>query len=89
MRICKKGEAGPLTDIGGTDITGEFPVNASGGCLGVGNLYELNGGHKVLEVVRQLRGEVGKNQLKNVTTGLAQSWRGVPTTTGTVLILSN
>jgi len=55
----------------------------------VGNLYELNGGHKVLEVVRQLKGEAGKNQLKNVTTGLAQSWRGVPTTTGTVVILSN
>jgi acetyl-CoA C-acetyltransferase len=89
MRICRKGEAGPLTEIGATEITGEFPVNTSGGCLGVGNLYELNGGHKVLEVVRQLRGEAGKNQLKNVTTGLAQSWRGVPTTTGTVVILSN
>ncbi len=89
MRICRKGEAGPLTEIGGTELSGEFPVNPSGGCLGVGNLFELNGGHVVLEVVRQLRGEAGKNQLKNVTTGLAQSWRGVPTTTGTVAILSN
>lgn len=89
LRICKKGEAGLLTEIGGTEIQGEFPVNPSGGHLGVGNLYELNGGQKVLEVVRQLRGEAGKNQLKNVTTGLAQSWRGVPTTTGTVVILSN
>ncbi len=89
MRICKKGEAGPLTEIGGTEIDGEFPVNPSGGRLGVGNLFELNGGHVVLEVVRQLRGEAGKNQLKNVTTGLAQSWRGLPTTTGTVVILSN
>ncbi len=89
LRICRKGEAGPLTEMGGTEINGEFPVNPSGGCLGVGNLFELNGGHKVLEVVRQLRGEAGKNQLKNVRTGLAQSWRGIPTTTGTVVILSN
>ncbi|MBM4330400.1 MAG: acetyl-CoA acetyltransferase [Deltaproteobacteria bacterium] len=89
MRICKKGEAGPLTEMGGTEINGEIAVNPSGGCLGVGNLFELNGGQKVLEVVRQLRGEAGKNQLKNVTTGLAQSWRGIPTTTGTVVILSN
>ncbi|MDI6755903.1 MAG: acetyl-CoA acetyltransferase [Thermodesulfobacteriota bacterium] len=89
MRICKKGEAGPLTEMGGTEINGEFAVNPSGGCLGVGNLFELNGGQKVLEVVRQLRGEAGRNQLKNVTTGLAQSWRGIPTTTGTVVILSN
>lgn len=89
MRIFRKGEAGPVTAMGGTEINGEFPVNPSGGCLGVGNLYELNGGLKVLEVVRQLRGEAGKNQIKNVTTGLAQSWRGIPTTTGTVVILSN
>ncbi len=89
MRIFRKGEAGPLTEMGATEITGEFPVNPSGGCLGVGNLFELNGGHKVLEVCRQLRGEAGKNQIKNVTTGMAQSWRGVPTTTGTVVILSN
>ncbi|MEM4721950.1 MAG: hypothetical protein QXT73_07835, partial [Candidatus Methanomethylicaceae archaeon] len=89
MRIFRKGEAGPFTAMGGTEINGEFPVNPSGGCLGVGNLYELNGGLKVLEVVRQLRGEAGKNQVKNATTGLAQSWRGIPTTTGTVVILSN
>ncbi len=89
MRIFKKGDAGPLTEMGATEITGEFPVNPSGGCLGVGNLFELNGGHRVLEVCRQLRGEAGKNQIKNVSTGLAQSWRGIPTTTGTVVILSN
>lgn len=89
LKICRKGEAGPFTEMGGTDINGDFPVNPSGGCLGVGNLFELNGGHRVLEVVRQLRGEAGKNQLKNVRTGLAQSWRGIPTTTGTVVILSN
>ncbi len=88
LRICQKREAGPWTAMGGTEIGGEFPVNPSGGNLGVGNLFELNGGHKILEVVRQLKGEAGKNQLKDVHTGLAQSWRGVPTTTGAVVILS-
>lgn len=89
MRLFRKGEAGPATEDGGTGPDGEFPVNVSGGCLGVGNLFELNGGRAVLDVVLQLRGEAGRNQLKNVKTGLAQSWRGVPTTTGTVVILSN
>ncbi|MDI6788969.1 MAG: acetyl-CoA acetyltransferase, partial [Planctomycetota bacterium] len=88
MHLCKKGEAGQLTEGGGTEITGEFPVNPSGGNLGNGNLFELNGGRAVLEVVRQLRGEAGQNQLKNVRTGLAQSWRGVPTTTGATVIMS-
>jgi hypothetical protein len=52
-------------------------------------LYELDGGQKVLDVVLQLRGHTGQSQLENVHTGLAASWRGVPTTTGAVAILSD
>jgi acetyl-CoA C-acetyltransferase len=57
--------------------------------LGSGNLYECNGGRAALEVVTQLRGEAGRNQLKDVSTGLAMSWRGLPTTTGAVAVFSN
>jgi acetyl-CoA C-acetyltransferase len=39
-------------------------------------------------VVLQLRGEAGKRQLTDVETGLAFGWRGVPTTSGAVVILS-
>jgi acetyl-CoA C-acetyltransferase len=39
--------------------------------------------------VTQLRGEAGRNQLKDVSTGLAMSWRGLPTTTGAVAVFSN
>jgi acetyl-CoA C-acetyltransferase len=88
LKLCNPGEAGHLTESGVTEIHGEFPVNPSGGCLGVGHLFEANGAHKVLEVVLQLRGEKGKNQVANCSMGLAQSWRGVPTTTGAVVILS-
>ncbi len=89
LKLCGPGEAGYLTESGATEIDGELPVNASGGCLGVGNLFDANGGQKVLEVVLQLRGEKGKAQIPDVRVGLAQSWRGVPTTTGAVAILSN
>ncbi len=89
LNLCDPGEAGYLTESGATQINGEFPVNPSGGCLGVGHLFEANGGHKVLEVVLQLRGEKAKNQVKNARTGLAQTWRGVPTNTGAVAVLSN
>jgi acetyl-CoA C-acetyltransferase len=88
LGLCQRGEAGSLTQSGATEIHGEFPVNPSGGCLGVGHLYEANGAHKVLEVVLQLREEKGKNQVKAPRVGLAQTWRGVPTTTGAVAILS-
>ncbi len=89
LRLCGPGEAGYLTMDGVTEITGDFPVNPSGGCLGVGCLLECTGGQKVLDVVLQLRGEAGKNQITEVTTGLAMNWRGLPTTTGAVAILSN
>ena len=89
LKLCKPGEAGYLTESGATAINGELPVNPSGGCLGVGHLFEANGAHKVLEVALQLRGEKGKNQIKTPSMGLAQTWRGVPTNTGAVAILSN
>ena len=89
LRLCGPGEAGGLTTDGVTEITGGLPVNPSGGCLGVGNLLECTGGQKVLDVVLQLRGEASHNQIPDVTTGLAMNWRGLPTTTGAVAILSN
>jgi acetyl-CoA C-acetyltransferase len=50
---------------------------------------EASGLQKALEVVLQLRGEAGKRQLHGVETGLAQTWRGIPTASGAVAILSN
>jgi acetyl-CoA C-acetyltransferase len=89
LRLCSPGEAGRLTKEGMTEISGKFPVNASGGCLGVGNLFECTGGQKVLDAVLQLRGEAGRNQISGINTGLAMSWRGLPTTTGAVAVMSN
>jgi acetyl-CoA C-acetyltransferase len=40
-----------------------------------------------LEVVLQLRGQAGERQLEEVEIGLAQSWRGVPTTSGAVVVM--
>lgn len=88
LGLARKGEAGLLTAEGHTERDGEFPVNVSGGSLGMGNLFEANGLAKVLEVVQQLRGEAGERQLEGVRAGLAQVWRGVPTTTGAVAVLS-
>ena len=82
------GRAGAATAEGATAREGDLPVNVSGGSLGVGQLFEASGGQKVAEVVAQLRGEAGPRQLKKAKTGLAQSWRGVPTATGAVVVLS-
>jgi acetyl-CoA C-acetyltransferase len=89
LRLCQPGEAGILTEDGATEIGGELPVNPSGGSLGVGHLLDASGLERVLEVVLQLRGEAGQHQLPDVETGLAFGWRGIPTTSGAAVILSN
>ena len=82
-------QAGVLTLEGFTSPPGSLPVNVSGGSLGMGNLLDANGLAKAYEIVLQLRGEAGPRQVEDVNTGLAQSWRGVPTNSGAVLILTN
>lgn len=88
LGLFEHGQAGPATAEGTTARDGDLPVNPSGGCLGVGQLFEASGGQKVAEVVAQLRGQAGPRQLKKGKIGLAQSWRGVPTATGAVAVLS-
>ena len=61
-------------------------VNPGGGCIGRGNLFEANGLAQTAECVMQLRGEAGRRQVKNASTALAASWRGVPTSTGAVAV---
>lgn len=87
LGFFQPGEAGALTLEGFTKLSGEFPVNVSGGCLGGGNLLDANGLARVLEVVLQLRGEAGSRQIQDAEIGLAQSWRGLPTTSCAVTIL--
>ncbi len=62
-------------------------VNVSGGSLGMGHTLEASGLYRLAEVVLQLRGDAGPRQLAKARVGLAQSWRGVPTTSGAVVIL--
>lgn len=89
LGFCGPGEAGILTEEGYTAANGILPINVSGGSLGQGNLLDANGLAKTLEIVLQLRGEAGTRQLEQVEIGLAQSWRGVPTTSGAVAIFRN
>jgi acetyl-CoA C-acetyltransferase len=88
LNLCRKGEAGSLVEEGVTDLKGEFPVNPSGGSLGIGNMHEANGALRILEVVLQLRGEAGGRQIKEAGIGLAHTWRGLPTASGAVVILT-
>jgi len=89
LGVCGFGLGGELLREGSLNPEGEFPVNVSGGSLGVGHLLDATGLHRALEATLQLRGEAGAHQLEDVHVGLVQSWRGVPTTSGAVAVLMN
>ena len=78
-----------LVEDGELEPDGDLPVNVSGGSLGQGNLFEANGLVRVLECVEQLRGEAGERQVEDAYTAVAQSWRGVPSTSAAVAVLAN
>lgn len=80
--------AARATEHGDTRAQGRMPTNVSGGALGLGTTLEASGLYRLAEVVLQLRGQAGPRQLPQVSVGLAQSWRGVPTTSGAVVVLS-
>ena len=87
LGLAATGESGQMLERGAFDSKGSLPVNVSGGNLGCGAAHDASGLRSVLEVVLQLRGAAGQHQLPNVKTGLAQSWRGLPTATGGVVVL--
>ena len=89
LHLAPRGEAASRLEQGVYDAGGELPVNVSGGSLGVGNLLEAKGSARALEVVVQLRGEAGARQVDSPTVGLAHAWRGLPTASHALAILSS
>lgn len=84
---AQPGDAGRAVESGETKLGGPIPVNVSGGALGMGAMLEAGGLYRIVELVLQLRGRAGPRQVANARTGLALSWRGVPTASGAVVIL--
>ncbi len=89
LGLATAAELAELLEDGELEADGDMPVNVSGGSLGMGNLFEANGLARLQECVEQLRGEAGERQVDEVYTAVAQSWLGVPSTTGAVVVLAN
>lgn len=89
LGLTGKSRAHRMLEQGVFDLGGELPVNPSGGSIGMGHTLEMSGLVRVVELVKQLRGEAGKHQVQGVQTGVALAWRGIPTTSGAAVVLSN
>lgn len=85
--MARSGEAGRALRQGRFAVDGSLPVNPSGGCLGCGNVLEASGLHRIAEVALQLRGDAGRHQVDGARTGIAVTWRGLPTASGGVAVL--
>ncbi len=68
---------------------GSFPINPSGGSLGMGHLYEATGLLRLYSACLQLRKEAGSFQLPKSDCALVHSWRGLPTESTACVIISN
>lgn len=89
LGLLEPGKGDWAYKTGKFSVRGEIPVNVSGGHLGIGSMHETTCLYQLYEAVKQLRGEAGERQLCRARCGIVQSWRGLPTQTGALLVLRN
>lgn len=74
--LCGRGEGGPLTMSGATEIGGDIAVSPSGGLLSRGHPIGATGLLMLREITDQLRGEAGAYQVPGAKIGLAENGGG-------------
>ena len=77
LGFCPVGKGGEYALSGATSLTGERPVNPSGGLVSKGHPIGATGLSMIHEVVTQLRREAGPRQVKSSRTGLAHNAGGM------------
>jgi benzoylsuccinyl-CoA thiolase BbsB subunit len=76
LGFCERGEEVGLLMDGITNINGRLPVNPSGGLLSKGHPLSATGVAQIAEIVWQIRGQAGDNQVPGVKVGLAHTLGG-------------
>jgi len=88
LGFCVHGEGAKMIRDGVTNLSGKLPVNTSGGLKAKGHPISPTGISQIYEIVKQMRNECGKRQVKKPRYGLALNIGGAGST-ATVHILKN
>jgi len=76
LGFVKKGEGGKAIENKITTLDGTLPVNTSGGLKSKGHPVGATGVAQIVEIIKQLRGEAEKRQVKNAKIGLTHNVGG-------------
>ncbi len=76
LGFCRKGEGRYFIEEGRSALTGDLPVNPSGGLKSFGHPIGASGVRMLTEIVLQLRGQAGARQVKNAELGLVHNLGG-------------
>lgn len=74
--FAKRGEGFKLAQNGDISLEGPIPICTMGGLKARGNPVGATGVYQVVEVVQQLRGQAGPNQVKHPRLGMTQNLGG-------------
>ena len=74
--FVERGQGPRLGLDGKIGITGKIPITTMGGLKARGHPVGATGIYQIVEIVNQLRGEAGKNQVPNAKIGMAQNIGG-------------
>ena len=75
MFFCDRGEGGKLVESGATQMTGDLPVNPSGGVLST-NTIGATAMMRQAEAAMQVMGRAGAHQIDGARTAIAHGWGG-------------
>lgn len=86
LGLVPEGEGGAAAMRGDTYLSGEMPVNPSGGLKAKGHPIGATGTAQIVELTEQLRGSAGDRQVAGADTGIAHNLGG-DTATAVVTVM--
>jgi acetyl-CoA C-acetyltransferase len=88
LGLCAPGGAAELVKSGATTMTGDIPVNPSGGCLGA-NPIGAAGLIRLIEAAMQVTGKAGEHQIAGAKLAAAQTGGGWANLRGLAVVSSD